>query len=82
MIAPVEYVRKELLPRLSRGQLVVLSDAGHTDFIRLQPTAFELLASRFLDEGVVDTSGFEHHAIDFTPSETLQDLSQAVLTAR
>ena len=71
--APVEYVQQELMPRLERGRLVVLSNGGHAALIKLQPDAFDHLARRFFYEGVVDASRFVHQEIDFTPGETLQD---------
>ena len=70
--APVEYVQQELMPRLKRGRLVVLSNMGHVEFIKLQPEAFHHLAQRFFYEGAVDASKWIHQDIDFTPQETLQ----------
>lgn len=69
--APVEYVQKELMPRLKRGRLVVLSNMGHVEFMKVQPEAFHHLAWRFFYEGAVDSTRFVHQDIDFSPKETL-----------
>ena len=76
--APVEYVQKELLPHLKHGRLVVLSNMGHVEFLRLQPEAFHHLAQRFFYEGTVDATKFDHQVIDFTPEERLQDQARAL----
>jgi pimeloyl-ACP methyl ester carboxylesterase len=69
--APHEYVERELMPKLERGRLVLLSEMGHTDVVSQQPAAFLRLARRFFDEGEVDASGYERRPIDFTPEPTL-----------
>ena len=80
--APVEYVREELMPHLKQGRLVVLSNVGHGEFVKLQPEAFDQLAGRFFYEGIVDTSKYTYHQIDFTPQETLQDQAHALFPER
>jgi len=69
--SPVEYAREELMPRLKRGRLVVLSHMGHTEFVRVQHQAFERLATRFFLNGEVDSSRFVHQPIDFSPENSL-----------
>jgi pimeloyl-ACP methyl ester carboxylesterase len=76
--APVEYVREELMPRLRRGRLVVLSDWGHVEFVKGAPQAFEHLAARFLQEGVIDSSRFGPRRIDFTPDTRLGDQARSL----
>lgn len=71
--APVEYAEDELMPHLKRGQLIVLSNFGHVEFVRLQPEAFNHMAGRFFYEGIVDASKFTHNQINFQPGESLQD---------
>lgn len=74
--APAEYARRELMPHLKNGNMLVLSDFGHVEFIKDQPQAFERLAQRFLFEGKIDSSGFHPHVIDFVPKETLAGQAQ------
>lgn len=62
---PAQYARDELLPLLSKGQHVILSEYGHGEFLGLQPEASKHLLSSFYDTGVVDDSLFTHHAVDF-----------------
>jgi len=45
----------------------------------LQPEAFRRAVVRFLREGVVDVSLYAHHAIDFTPEETLGEIARRVI---
>jgi pimeloyl-ACP methyl ester carboxylesterase len=60
-------------PYFANGDIVVMPAMGHMDVFKLQRGAIDHLAERFYLEGVVDTSQYEPHKIDFTPSETLQD---------
>lgn len=76
--SPREYVESELMPKLERGRLVILSEMGHVDIVQLQHEAFEHTAVRFLREGVLDTSQFALQAIDFTPDERLQDIARTL----
>jgi hypothetical protein len=70
-----------LLPFLAKGHLVVLEHAGHGDLIKGQPEAFEHLAARFFDEGVVDDSKFTFQPVDFAPRETLGDQARKLFPA-
>ena len=76
---PVDNAR-ELLPYLRNGELVVLSEMGHTkDVTGKQPEAFHHLAETFFLEGKVDDSKFEYEPVDFSPEVTLQQMAQQVL---
>ena len=57
----------------TNGRIVVIPAMGHMDVFKLQRGAIDHLAERFYLEGVVDTSKYHPHTIDFTPAETLQD---------
>lgn len=70
--APPDYTY-EILPYFKNGKIVVLSEMGHIDVVTLQHEAFDHLAKRFYHEGVVDTSKYSYHKIDFTPEVTFQD---------
>ena len=63
----------EAIPYFTNGDIVVMPAMGHMDVFKLQRGAIDHLAERFYLEGVVDTSQYEPHKIDFTPGETLQD---------
>jgi len=71
---------QELLPYLPNGKSVVLSEMGHTGDQRgLQPEAFQHLAETFYLEGVVDDSKFTYQPMNFTPSQTFQDMAKAYM---
>ncbi len=53
--------------------IIILPAMGHMDVFKLQRGAIDHLAERFYMEGIVDTSKYKPHMIDFTPAETLQD---------
>jgi len=62
---PVQFARDELLPSLSNGQHVILSEFGHGEFLVLQPEASKRLLTSFYDTGIADDSLFTHHPVDF-----------------
>jgi hypothetical protein len=62
---PLQYARDELLPSLSNGQQVILSEYGHGEFLRSQPEASKRLLTSFYDPGVADDSLFTPHPVDF-----------------
>jgi len=60
---PAEFATDELLPALSNGQQVILSEFGHTsDVYRLQPEATRHLLNSFFDTGVADDSLFTYQS--------------------
>jgi pimeloyl-ACP methyl ester carboxylesterase len=63
---PPRFARDEVLPSLSKGQQVILSEFGHTaDIWELQPEATAQLITSFYDTGVADDSLFTHQPMDF-----------------
>jgi pimeloyl-ACP methyl ester carboxylesterase len=62
---PAQYARDELLPSLSNGQHVILSEYGHGEFLSLQPEASKRLLTSFYDTGVADDSLFTYQPMDF-----------------
>ena len=62
---PVKYA-KDLLPYLSNGQHVVLSEFGHGEMLSLQPEASKRLLTTYFDTGVADESLFTYHPVDFS----------------
>ena len=62
---PVQFARDELLPSLSNGQHVILSEFGHGEFLRAQPEASMRLLTSFYDTGVADDSLYTYHPVDF-----------------
>jgi len=63
---PARYATEELLPSLSNGQRVILSEFGHSeDFWSLQPEARVRLLTSFYDTGVADDSLYTYHPVDF-----------------
>jgi pimeloyl-ACP methyl ester carboxylesterase len=63
---PAEFATDELLPALSNGQQVILSEFGHTsDVNHLQPEATRHLLNTFFATGEADDSLFTHHTVSF-----------------
>ncbi len=63
---PAEAATEELLPTLSNGQQIILTDLGHTnDFWTVNPEAAEQLLVKFFADGEVDDSGFSHVPMTF-----------------
>ena len=63
---PARYATEELLPSLSNGQQVILSEFGHVDDVwDLQPEATMHLLTTFYDTGVADDSLFTYQPMNF-----------------
>jgi hypothetical protein len=63
---PAEAARDELLPRLSRGRQIILSEMGHVgDVWGLQHGAFQHALVTFYGTGVADASRFVPAPMDF-----------------
>jgi hypothetical protein len=63
---PAQWATEELLPSLSNGDQVILSEYGHTnDVWNLQPEATVHLLTTFYDTGEVDDSLFTYQPMDF-----------------
>jgi len=69
--SPLEYTRRELLPRLPNGRLVVLRELGHNDIIVNQIEAFRRLMEAFFARGEVDTTLFHEAPMTFQVSKEL-----------
>ena len=63
---PVQFARDDLSPTLSNGQLVVLSEYGHGEFLGLQPEASKRLLTTFYNTGVGDDSLYTYQPLDFS----------------
>ena len=74
---PAENARDELLPHLKNGNLVILSEMGHSSDVRnIQPDAFRYLAESFYLEGIVDDSKFHYEAMNFIPSQSAPEMAK------
>ena len=63
---PPQFARDEVLPFLSKGQQIILSEFGHTgDFWGMQPEATAQLLTSFYDNGVADDSLYTYQPVDF-----------------
>jgi len=82
---PPQFTTDELLPVLSNGHQVILSEFGHTgDVFGLQPEAMVRLVTTFYDSGQVDDSLFTYQPMDFNvdrgwPTQAKQYLAIAVV---
>jgi len=74
---PAENAKDELLPHLTNGHLVILSEMGHSnDVVNIQPDAFRHLAETFFLEGIVDDSRFHYEPMNFTPSQSAPEMAK------
>jgi len=74
---PAENAKDELLPHLTNGNLVILSEMGHSsDVVNTQPDAFRHLAETFFLEGIVDDSKFHYEPMNFTPSQSAPEMAK------
>ncbi len=63
---PAQFATDELLPFLSNGEQVILSEFGHTgDVWGMQPEATVRLLTSFYDTGVADASLYSYQPMDF-----------------
>ena len=63
---PPQFATEELLPYLSNGEQVILTDFGHTSsFWNSQPEARLHLLNAFFDTGQVDASLYTYQPLDF-----------------
>lgn len=63
---PAKYATEELLPHLTHGKQIILSEMGHvSDMLTLQPKAAERLLVSLFDTGAADDSLFKHQPMDF-----------------
>jgi pimeloyl-ACP methyl ester carboxylesterase len=79
---PARYATDELLPSLSNGQQVILSEFGHVDDVwNLQPEATMHLLTTFYDTGVVDDSLFTYQPMGFGVGLGFPAIAKLVLAA-
>ena len=69
---------EELIPYLTNGQLVILSEAGHNGFFD-QGEAFARLVTSFYATGVGDDSLFEVQPVDFGVEVPFTDLARTLV---
>jgi hypothetical protein len=76
---PAQFATDELLPALSRGQQVIVAEAGHTaELFGLQAAATERLLTSFYDTGVADASLFTYVPMDFRVQVGFTRLAKAL----
>jgi pimeloyl-ACP methyl ester carboxylesterase len=79
---PAQAATEELLPYLSNGRQVILSEFGHTgDVWNLQPEATARLLASFYDTGVADTTGYSYHPVDFHVGLGYPEMAKLMLAA-
>jgi len=77
---PAEFAAKELLPYLSKGKQVILSEMGHCDDVwKVQREATRLLLTSFYDTGVPNDSLFVYQPMDFDTKLKFPKLAKLVL---
>ena len=79
---PAQFATDELLPLLSNGHQVILSEMGHSnDLFGLQTDAMFHMLSTFFDTGEVDDSRFEYQPMSFELGLSFPDMAHAVVNA-
>jgi hypothetical protein len=79
---PARYATEELLPSLTNGQQVILSEFGHVDDVwSIQPEATMHLLATFFDSGVADDSLFSYQPTDFDVGLGFPAIAKLVLAA-
>jgi hypothetical protein len=77
---PSQFAAEELLPVLSNGEQVILSEFGHfSDVWGFQPEATRHLLATFYDTGEVDDSLFTYQPMDFHVSLGLPVIAKIAL---
>jgi len=77
---PSQFAAEELLPALSNGQQVVLSEFGHfSDVWGFQPEATRHLLATFYETGEVDDSLFTYQPMDFHVDLGFPELAKIAL---
>jgi pimeloyl-ACP methyl ester carboxylesterase len=81
---PPQFATEELLPQLSNGHQVILTEFGHTgDVWGFQPEAMVHMVTTFYDTGEIDDSLFSHQPMNFYvkrgwPTQAKQYLAIAI----
>jgi hypothetical protein len=79
---PARYATEELLPSLTNGQQVILSEFGHVDDVwSIQPEATMHMLTTFFDTGVADDSLFSYQPMDFGVGLGFPAIAKLVLAA-
>jgi pimeloyl-ACP methyl ester carboxylesterase len=79
---PAHWATKELLPTLSNGEQVILSEFGHTDDVwGLQPEATVHMLTAFYDSGEVDDSHFTYQPMDFNVGLGFPAMAKIIVAA-
>jgi len=77
---PVQFATEELLPLLSNGQQVILSEMGHTsDVFGMQTDAMFHMLTTFFDTGEIDDSLFEYQPMSFDVGLSFPDVAHAIV---
>lgn len=73
---PASFAKDEVLPMLSKGQQVVISEAGHINL--WFGSGFTHLVDTFLDQGKVDLSRYKYAPLNFKRSIPLNMIGTAL----
>jgi pimeloyl-ACP methyl ester carboxylesterase len=74
---PPETATNELLSKMPNGKQIVLNDMAHCgDLMGLQPEAFNFMAVKYFNEGVVDTSKLKNDPVSFKPKMSFNKMAK------
>ena len=78
---PAHLAEEKVLPYLSKGQHVVVSESGHGEMLSRQPEASERLLSSFFDTGEADDSLFTYQPWEYDPGLGFPAIAKIILAA-
>ena len=77
---PAEFARDELLPYITNGQQVILSEFGHTgDVMYWKKEAFDHLLTTYFKSRNVDTSKYHYEPMTFEPDQRFPAMAKISL---
>ena len=78
---PLQFAEEELLPKLSKGQHVVVSESGHGEMLGRQPEASERLLTSFFDTGEADGSLFTYQPWEYNAGLGFPAMAKIIVAA-
>lgn len=78
---PAHLAEEKVLPYLSKGQHVVVSESGHGEMLSRQPEASERLLTSFFDTGQADDSLFTYQPWEYDPGLGFPAIAKILMAA-
>ena len=78
---PAHLAEEEVLPFLSKGQHVIVSESGHGEMLWREPEASERLLAGFFETGEADDSLFTYQPWEYNPGLGFPAIAKIILAA-